>query len=184
VQGTTHRNGAIVYGRLAPRKGLDRLAAAAAVAGPTLSLTLAGDLAPGFEDEFAGVVGRMRTTGAILTLLPSRQEESDGLTLLAAARCAVLPYVSHYGMSRVLLEAACAGTPVVASRQGLLGHLVQKFGLGASVDVRSPVAMRHAIDTLCHDDDTWQQSHLAAHAFARRYAQERFRDTLANVLTS
>jgi hypothetical protein len=37
---------------------------------------------------------------------PHRHSEIDGLKMLAAANCAVLPYPYHAGMSRVLVERA------------------------------------------------------------------------------
>jgi hypothetical protein len=68
--------------------------------------------------------------GARVELRPRLHSEVEGLRALASARCALLPYHRHSGMSRVLLEACSAGTPVIADNFGLLGYLVRTHGPG------------------------------------------------------
>jgi glycosyltransferase involved in cell wall biosynthesis len=172
------RNGAVVFGSLGPRKGLDRVVASALVEGRQLSLTLAGSVVPGFESELDTLTAHLRSNGASVDVRPTWHTEAEAVDLLADSRCAVLPYVDHYGMSRVLLEAAHAGTPVVVHDHGLLGHLVKSHRIGSAVDTRSPVELRRAIDALCHDPEHWERCHRATSVFVSHYSRAHFAQVL------
>ena len=54
-------------------------------------------------------------------------------------------YVKFYNMSGVLAQAGIARKPVISSDEGLVGHLVRKYGLGLAVDISSPEAVGNAI---------------------------------------
>jgi glycosyltransferase involved in cell wall biosynthesis len=142
------RSGCILYGALAERKGIDLLSRAVSLGPTSLRVTLAGPAGPEFLPRVEGYVSEMRRSGATVDLRARRHSELDGLRALAGSRCAVLPYPRHDGMSRVLLEAASVGTPVVVHDRGLLGHLVLRYRLGLAVDCRNPRALRRAIFNL------------------------------------
>ena len=93
--------------------------------------------------------------------------EVEGLAVLGAARCAVLPYPRHAGMSRVLVESAATGTPVVAHDWGLLGHLVRTHGLGVTVDSSDAAALRTAVLSLSETDAQRRYAHALARFAAR-----------------
>ena len=171
-----------MFGTIGPRKGIHCLAAAALIDGSELVLTLAGSIVPGYEDDVSTLAGLLRSHGVALDLRDHWHEEREAIELLGRARCVVLPYVEHYGMSRVLLEAAYAGTPVVVHNTGLLGHLVNTHKIGIAVDINSPAAFRRAIDALCHDDSLWESYHGATARFASRYSEGRFAATLTKAL--
>ncbi len=175
------RRGATLFGSLAPRKGIDRLVAAASIAGDELSLTLAGSVTPGFDQALTSFVTELRAQGVAVELRAAWHNENAAIELLGKARCVVLPYVAHYGMSRVLLEAAHAGTPVVTHDHGMLGHLVTTHGIGIAVNIDSPKDLRQAIDALCHDDQHWETYHRATKPFAQRYSHEAFKASLSRV---
>jgi glycosyltransferase involved in cell wall biosynthesis len=133
-----HRPYALVVSRLAPEKGVDVAIAACRIAG--IALVVAGDgpelnalreLAGDGDVHFAGRVDdteldRLRA-GASVALAPSRSAETFGL---AAA------------------EAMAAGVPVVASRIGALGELVEEVDL---VDPGDPATLARAIGRLWGD---------------------------------
>ena len=171
------RRGCIVWGALAQRKGIEFLTAAA-VLQPGLAVTLAGQPQPGFEAELQACVSRMREAAVEVEVRARRLKESEGLAALAGARCAVLPYPRHYGMSRVLLEAASVGTPVVVHDFGLLGYLTRRHSLGVAVDCRNPRALADAIHSLTDDPRAFDRHADALAAFAARYSRERFREAL------
>jgi glycosyltransferase involved in cell wall biosynthesis len=128
-----------------------------------------------------GWVRDMQAADADVTLRTWPHGEQEGLAVLGRMRCAVLPYQRHYGMSRVLVEAAHVGTPVVVQRGGLVGHLVEQWGIGTAVDCRDPRALRAALDAeaAAFDDGSRRE---ALEAFASRFASDRFTDALVGAL--
>jgi glycosyltransferase involved in cell wall biosynthesis len=164
----------VLYGALAPRKGIDLLAAAIALGPTPLRMRIAGAVEEGFEAALADSVAAMRLAGADVDLRDHHHAESDGLGVLAAARCAVLPYPQHLGMSRVLVEAAAVGTPVLVHDFGMLGHLVRRHGIGRTVDCTDSAAFRAALLEFASVDrrDDYEP---ALAAFAARFSSSRFR---------
>lgn len=168
------RSGAVLYGRIAPRKGLDEIARAFADGSSSLRLTIAGPVAPQNRPWFDDVVARIAASGAIVSARPTLHDERSGIELLSSARCVLLPYVDHFGMSRVLLEAAQAGTPVVATSRGLIGHYVERHGLGLAVDPTDARALRHAVESLADDPASATRYAEGLRAFAQLHGPERF----------
>lgn len=156
------------FGVLAQRKGLHWLAAAIEAGLGGVSVAIAGWIEqPGHRPEVMRLVERMQGAGARVELALEHHTEQQGLDFLARARCVVLPYPRHFGMSRVLLEAASVGTPVVAHDFGLLGHLVRSRGLGAVVDCADSGRFARAIAEVI---TTSAQPGLRQNC--RQYAQE------------
>jgi glycosyltransferase involved in cell wall biosynthesis len=167
------RRGCILYGALAPRKGVDRLAAALSRDSSGMYAVVAGSVERGYADELDRLVRVMRAGGARVDVRAWPHEEKDGLGLLAAARCAILPYHRHSGMSRVLLEAAAARTPVLAHDHGLIAALVRQHGIGLVVDCADPLAFRRAVQMLCGEGEATRYR-PALDRFAALYSRERF----------
>ena len=182
VDQSSGREGCALYGSLAARKGIDLLARALSLERTSIHVTLAGGIAPRFRDELDRHIATMRSTGVQVDLRGRSHSEAEGLQVLAGARCAVLPYPRHTGMSRVMLEAASVGTPLVVNQYGLLGHLTRTHGLGLAVDVTNPRALRRAILELCEDGDRAASYKPALDWFARRYTSQGFRQALLGPL--
>jgi len=135
---------ALVVSRLSPEKGIDVAIDACRIAG--LGLVIAGEgperatleaRAAGAEVRFAGAVGagelaRLRA-GASIALVPSRSAETFGL---AAA------------------EALAAGLPVVGSRVGALGELLEADALVGPGDA---AALAAAIARLAGDGEAGER---------------------------
>jgi hypothetical protein len=168
------RAGCLLFGSLAARKGIDRLAAAVCAAPRGMKVTLSGESEPGFSGRLEEYVRSMRAAGANVEVLNRHVTPQEGADLLAHSRCAVLPYPRHNGMSRVLLEAAGARTPVVVENHGLVGHLVRSRGLGAAVDSADPVALGEAIHRFTDDEHAADAHQEALRRFAERYSPQRF----------
>lgn len=170
----SERTGGVIYGALSARKGLHHVTAALEQGAHGLELTLAGAVNSEFEAPLADAVERLRGAGASVRLRTQRLDEREALDVLASARVVLLPYVGHIGMSRVLLEAAVAGTPVLAHDAGLLGYLVRHDGLGETVDCRRPELLGDAIRRLADPASPLDRFLPSLSRFATRHSAERF----------
>jgi len=175
------REGAVVVGALAARKGIDRVARAA-VLNPGVRIVLAGSVQPRYAATFQESVDKMRMAGVDVEVRDRWFEsEAELVAELRKARCALLPYPRHVGMSRVLLDAAAVGTPVVADHWGLLGHLVRTYGLGLTCESNDTEAFATAIAQLSHKGADRAFSRGLAD-FAGRYTLARFADAVSALL--
>jgi glycosyltransferase involved in cell wall biosynthesis len=70
---------------------------------------------------------------------------------IAAADVVVLPYRKHAGSSGLLVQAAAAGTRVLASDFGWIGAAVRNHRLGRTVDVELSEAFANALEATAAD---------------------------------
>jgi glycosyltransferase involved in cell wall biosynthesis len=159
-------------------KGLDLLVEALMIEpGRAPEVVLAGPVADEYRTEFDRQLSRLRTAGVQVTTRQWLHSEAGGLDVLARAGCVLLPYPRHGGMSRVLLEAAAVGTPIVANEYGLVGDLVRRHGLGAAVDCRDRVALHRALLEFSSGAAA-ERFAPGLSAFADRYSFPRFREAV------
>jgi glycosyltransferase involved in cell wall biosynthesis len=145
-------------GRIAPEKGLDRLAeafrqAAAALGAGQVRLHVAGYLAPrqrrylrGIERQLGawGLAGAYRYFGEV-----TRDEK---LRFLAGLDVLAAPAVFREPKGLYVLEALASGVPVVACGHGALPELIEKTGGGVLVPPGEPAAMAAALVALLRDE--------------------------------
>ena len=164
----------VVFGRLAQRKGLDQLAAAVALEPTDLRVRLVGEVDPRYRRSLELGVERMQGAGAQVVLEDERVTEEQGLRALRSSRCVVAAYPRHFGSSRVVLEAAAVGTPVIAEDFGLMGHQVRTYRLGVAIRCGDPGALRNAIYSVCRGDPEHSARAGDLRSFAQRYDWESF----------
>lgn len=169
------REGCLLWGSLSRHKGISALARALSADPIDAKLTLAGTIRPEFNPELERYVDQMRMAGVDVEVVDAHDfTELEALRTLRRARCAVLPYPAHMGMSRVLLEACTVGTPVVATDYGLVGHLVREHSLGLAVRQGDSAGLRRAVVSLVEDDDAPGRYGPALRRFAEGYSTEKF----------
>jgi len=165
---TADKHGCFMFGHIDERKGIDRLGAALAQGCSGLELTLSGAVAPDYLDRLEAELATLRTAGIHLDTDFRRVPYADAMARMASSRCALLSFGWRPSGSRVLLEAAVAGTPVVVGNDSAVGRLVERHGLGLTADPTDPNALRAAILALAGDPgapDRYSEN-------LRRYAEE------------
>jgi glycosyltransferase involved in cell wall biosynthesis len=174
------RRGIALTGALDWRKGLHWLADAIALEPTGTRVTLAGKPVRGYEEQLAEHVQRMRAAGAEVDLRDRWIELDELLSVLSHAQVVAAPYPRHRGSSRLIVEAAAVGTPVVADRYGLLGRQVREHRIGLTVDCAQPRELRRALDSVLAGEANIDAE--ALRRFAGRYTEERFRDALLTTI--
>lgn len=138
--------GVVLFGSIAARKGVEPLCRALAHTQLVNSVTIAGRISESFAPSFARCVDEAERSGVRIKVYDEWLSDENAFKHLASASAVALPYPRHFGMSRVLLEAAAAGTPVVGHDFGLMAQQINDFGLGLAVDTSDPVVFGAALD--------------------------------------
>lgn len=145
----------LVYGSLNERKGIDRLVAALHYLGDDANAVvalIAGEPQDSITRELlAGKeVGELMESKMLRVIAGFLDDERE-LMVFKAADLVWLSYQDFYGMSGVLLQAGLASLPVLACRQGLIGWLVKRYGLGETLDSMDPATIGSTIRQLAND---------------------------------
>jgi len=143
-------------GRLEPIKGVAYFVEAAreiAAQIPTAEFVVIGD-----GSERAMLERAAAPLGKRFRFLGLRSDVPD---LMGALDVMVLPSLNE-GMGRVLVEAAAAGTPVVASRVGGVPEVVREGETGLLVVPGDAAAIADAVTVLCTDKEKREQFGRAA----------------------
>ena len=167
----------MIFGHIDPRKGLDRIAPALAEESEGLKLLIAGRHAPEYSGELQSHIEVMRAGGVKVERI-AEIDDHTALMRMGSARCVILAFGLTPAASRVLLEAATMGTPVVAPDWGLVGHLVRTHDLGVVVDPHNPVAIRNAVVEMASDPDYRKRFAASQAAYVEYCGWEPFRRTV------
>jgi len=161
----------VIFGAISQTKGIDLLAAALKRStGRRLRVLVAGNI---LNRDREVCLQHLASLGAVcdLTRRDDWIDDRDVLPTLASGRIVLLAYPRHKGDSRVLLESAAAGVPVVAHSWGLLGHTVRAAGLGQTVDCKDPDellrVLHEALSPTALDRSGPRESFVAAHHQSR-----------------
>jgi glycosyltransferase involved in cell wall biosynthesis len=104
------------------------------------------------------------------------------LDYLAAADAVVVPSVAE-SFSRVVVEAAAAGTPPVVTRTTGVSDYVAEFGCGLVVDPKSGEAIGRALVQLLTDAPLWDAFAARCPPMAERFRSARIADELLDLYT-
>jgi len=154
---------AVFVGRLSPEKGLDTLLEAWRRGCTTVPLRIIGD-GPLTDRVKAAAAGN-----AAISWLGRRSPE-EVLSILGEALCLVLPSICYEHCPLTLIEAFAKGTPVIASRLGAMGELVDHRRTGLHFGPADPDDLAAKVAELARDPDRGAGMRRAA----RRQYESRF----------
>lgn len=169
------RHGAVVCGAIGPGKNIDGIAQALGLGPTDTRVVIAGEVDDRYRQELSATVERLSRAGVEVDLRARWHTPVELTDTLAQARCLLAPYLRQPGTSRTLIHAAFAGTPVVAHNSGLLGHTVERYGIGIATDCTDPRALRDAILALTQDDTAVSRYAPALAEFAELHSVDNFR---------
>ncbi|MFT5885936.1 MAG: glycosyltransferase involved in cell wall biosynthesis [Arcticibacterium sp.] len=144
----TQRKIFLIFGYLDERKGIEATVAAIKLLNESellkLHLVIAGTIAPSYQKKIEDLLAELPKAALITTHL----EKISGKAIqffFDASDVVLAVYQKHIGMSSILVRAAMSGKPVIADKYGLLGEIVYKKELGASVDSSKAHDLKEAI---------------------------------------
>ena len=165
----------LLFGHLDSRKGLGPLAAALAqlpeATRERLTIWLVGPLEKSQEPfekkmtELPGLEVRRHHDFVPDERIQAYFQAADGILAL---------YQRHIGGSAVLVRAAAAERPALASDYGLVGQLVRTHGLGLALDATRPAAIARALTEFLETDplgNPEQMRNFATQNRASEYAR-------------
>lgn len=164
----SERRGCMLFGQMDKRKGIERIADALGEGCEDLELKLYGNPVPDYEKRLLELLEKMRSGGVRVDAQLRRLPYAEAMDSMAASRVALLSFGWVPAGSRVLLEAAAAGTPVIGSNQGAVGYLIRKHRLGISVSPSDTAGLRGAIQELTSDISAAQSYGENLRAYAER----------------
>jgi glycosyltransferase involved in cell wall biosynthesis len=155
-------------------KGTDLLirAFAAADLGPRDRLLLAGPQNDEIRALLSGEFNSLFRGGRIVSLdrvLPA----ADLADAIKVTDLVCVLYRRHVGSASIVIRAAAAGRPVLASDFGWCGYTVPQFQLGRVVDVNDPQAVSRAIERSLEESQAFRLS-AAAQRFVEFHKPENF----------
>lgn len=149
----------LVYGALSLRKGIEILIRAM----EDRSFPSEGRLLlAGKQDEEVGkfllspLATHLKMSGRIHQMNRYLSMDEENI-VFSAADVVWLGYQGHYHMSGVLVQAGVMGLPVVASDEGLIGFLTERFSSGIVVPTSDATAIANAIGELSRNTNLAQQ---------------------------
>lgn len=145
----------LAYGHLTGRKAVDVLVAALSDprCPPSTGLLLVGK-----QDETTRAVlatpeaNRLRDAGRIHERIGFASEDLEQKAF-RACDAVWLGYRGWYGMSGVVVQAAAAGKPLIATEEGVVGWIVEQHQIGEAIPAGDPGAVVAAMHKLVADPE-------------------------------
>lgn len=175
----------LVYGSLTRRKNIENLLRAVDLtSNKTISILLAG-----VQDEN---IQRLLSTPLAQSLIARKQifesnhfhDDSEEYCVFKAADAVWVGYEKRFqGSSGVLLQAAIARHPVLASSYGLIGKLVDQYGLGLRFDPNNINQISSAITKLLSDSNLRESFQQNGSLLAEKHSTTNFQKALKQLIS-
>lgn len=140
----------LVYGSLSSRKGVIELlrSISDSACQQLVDVVLAGKVEDRMREHLdADWIQAMQQDGRLKILDRFITSDEENM-LFSAADIVWLGYREHYVSSGVLVQAACAGLPVIACKEGIIGWKTRRHKLGIVLDPFDTTSIAEAIVTL------------------------------------
>jgi glycosyltransferase involved in cell wall biosynthesis len=182
-----NRSTFLLFGALYDRrKGIEQVLEAIAQSHPTICqqicLLLVGQLNK--DSPLLETIQQLRQSHLVQIIIRDGFVPDDEVSLCFECADVVLaPYQRHVGMSGILVHAAAAQKPLIASNYGLLGELVKQHQLGITVDSASPADIAKAIArclSQSENEELGDRSQMKA--FAQQNSAKNFATTIFQAL--
>jgi glycosyltransferase involved in cell wall biosynthesis len=178
-----NRRRLLIFGSLDERKGigvvLDALEALPREAQCQLTLILGGRVVGSGRARLLARLEEFDAHSEVELRFEDRFiPEEDVQPLLADCDLSLLTYQRPVGSSGVLIRAAAAGTPVLATNYGLVGEQVRRHRLGITVDTTDSDSIRAVIEDWIERPEAIPFDPEATAAFAGRNTAELFAETI------
>lgn len=182
-----HRRVALLFGSLEERKGVFETLAALPRMSPTdasrLSVVVLGRTYDDIRPRLEAAVADARRTQAQVVFEERFVPDAELDEVVAAADAVLAPYCGHVGSSGVVLRAAAAGTPLVATEEGMVGREVRGHRLGQTIDPARLDALAEALGAVARGETPGFNPDGAA-AYAAAHHVDRFVGVIADALSS
>lgn len=172
----------LLFGALSSRKGLSQVLDAIALLPPALcqrmTLLLVGPMEE--PQQLEAQIAELTKAKPIQIITEHRFVPDEAIhPYFQVSDVVLVPYQRHIGMSAILVRAAVAGKPVLASDFGLVGELTRHYQLGLSVDSTSPEEIakgmtRYLLEIPNELCDPVQQKQFADRNTAEQFASQIF----------
>lgn len=142
----------LLFGSLDRRKGIFQMVEAWAMMEPGFhrknALRLVGRLSPADSVLFRQKLQTLcqSTPWMVIELVDQFVSDSELAREVCAAKVVLAPYQNHIGSSGALYWAAAAAKPILSQSSGLMGYLVQKYGLGLAIETENPALIAQALE--------------------------------------
>jgi glycosyltransferase involved in cell wall biosynthesis len=140
----------LLFGSLDGRKGIHPLLEAIQLLpdalGRKLCLLLVGKIDPTDKSQVDGRITTITHNSLVQIIVQDTFIPDAAIDdYFQRADVILAPYQRHVGMSAILVRAAAAQKPVIASSFGLMGELTRRYGLGLTVDSTIPHKIAQAL---------------------------------------
>lgn len=171
----------LFFGTLSDRKGIFRVLDACGKLSKKVqgkaALLLLGRLKDGQQEDIREQVHTLQHESVLQVRTDFRFLEPEELSLaLEGCDVVLAPYQRTEGSSGVIGHAARFKRPVIGPRSGLIGELIQSYGLGNTVDTNSMEALTDALTAAVQNGVTFDIKK------ANRYVEERSSEAFARAL--
>ncbi len=175
----------LLVGSISRRKGIELIAEAAQLLEPSAAekteLVVAGPQETSESEQINAALAQLRSSLADVRVDNRFLSTSAMHAHLAESDVVLTPYVEHSGSSNIVIHAAAAAKPVIATDLDLLGRTVRENQLGLVVDPNDATALAHALSTVFASRTIPFRADMAR-AFAQKNSASAFAETITGGL--
>jgi glycosyltransferase involved in cell wall biosynthesis len=176
----------LAYGHLTGRKAVDVLVAALSdpACPPRTGLLLVGAQDDATKAVLAGPeAGHLRESGRLHERAGFASEDLEQKAF-RACDAVWLGYRGWYGMSGVLVQAAAAGKPLIATDEGVVGWMVARHRIGEAIPAGDPARVVEALAKLAGDPALCREYGSNGLAMAPRHTPQAFGAAVCDAIAS